>query len=251
MPTLAHLRNLYAETGGRVSTLFLVCNGPSLASLDLSLLETPGVVTMGVNNGGHLIRPDLWTAVDVPARFMASIWQDPRIVKFISADRASLPVWDHERDDYSPRRAGDHPGLVTFPAGNQFRPGVWLDEPRVTYGHKGEKFCVMLAAIKIAWVLGFRRIFLLGCDWTYSAANPYFFPEDRTEKHEAQNNALFSVVSGYCNRLRPYFEAAGLHVYNCNPASGLRTFEFREFERAIDSVKIDVSRGTRGMYLPR
>lgn len=251
MPALGHFRNLYAETGGRVPTLFLVCNGPSLAAMDLSALSTPGVVTMGVNNGGHLIRPDLWTAVDVPARFMGSIWEDPRILKFIAADRAALHIWDHDRDDYSPRLAGDCPGVVTFQAGNRIREAMWLDEPRVTYGEKGGRFCVMLAALKIAWVLGFRRVFLLGVDWNYSAEKPYFFPEDREEKHAVQNNGLFRAVDGYLRRLRPHFDRAGFHVYNCNPDSGLKVFDFRAFDRAIDGVKIDVNRDTRGMYLPR
>ena len=91
----------------------------------------------------------------------------------------------------------------------------------------------------------------MGCDWTYSAARPYFFAEDRTTQHETQNNDLFRVVSGYFARLRPWFDRAGFHVYNCNPESGLRVFEFREFERAVNSVKIDVRRDTRGMYTPR
>lgn len=249
---LAAFRNLYASEGaGRPSTLFLCCNGPSLADVDLASLRIPGALVMGVNNGGHLIRPDLWTCVDHPTRFMASIWDDPAILKFVPDGHAKSPLLDEAADVVSSRLVRDCPGVVGYPTGRSFRPAVWLTEPRVTYGQGGERFCVMLAALKLAWYLGFRRVYLLGVDWEYRAEEPYFFDEDRTEGHARANTALFATIGRYLEQLRPWFDRAGFEVYNCNPRSGLRVFDHRPLARALDGVRLDTGGSTRGRYVAR
>jgi hypothetical protein len=252
MLPLDPFRNLYAATGGRhPSTLFLCCNGPSLGGVDLAALRIPGALVMGVNNGGHLIRPDLWACVDHPTRFMASIWDDPAILKFVPAGHSKSPLLDEVADVVSTRLVRDCPGVVGYQTGRTFKPATWLSEPRVTYGHGGERFSVLLAALKIAWHLGFRRVYLLGVDWEYRAAEPYFFPEDRTEKHARQNTQLFQTIGRYLEQLRPWFDRAGYEIYNCNPRSGLRVFDHRPLDRALDGVRLDCSGPTRGRYVPR
>jgi hypothetical protein len=246
------MRNLYAsESGGSPSTLFLCCNGPSLAGVDLASLRIPGALIMGLNNGGHIIRPDLWTCVDHPSRFMRSIWDDPAILKFVPDGHLQSSLLDEATDAASDRLVRHCPGIVTYPTGRSFRPAVWLDEPRITYGKGGERFCVMLAALKIAWCLGFRRVYLLGVDWEYRAEEPYFFDEDRTEQHAAQNTSLFATVGRYLDQLQPWFERAGFEVYNCTPNSGLRAFDFRPLPRALEGVALDCGGSTRGRYAHR
>lgn len=245
----ASLVDLYAENA-RPASLFICLNGPSLADVDLAALDVPGALVMGVNNGAHLVRPDLWVSVDTPARFMASIWTDPRILKFVPAGHADQPIWNHQAQSFG-RRSGDCPGVVHWTVGTKIRPAAWLSEPVVTYGDDRRKiFSVMLAALKVAYVLGFRRVFLLGCDFNMDAARPYFFEEDRDQATAAANNRLYSVVRTYFRSLRPWFNRAGFQVYNSTPGSGLDVFPFRSLERALESVAIDAETGTRGMYVP-
>lgn len=247
---LAALRNVYASAGGRApSTLFLCCNGPSLAGVDLASLRVPGALVMAVNNGGHLIRPDLWVCVDHPTRFMGSIWEDPAILKFVPDGHGRSPLWDERLDAASARLVRDCPGVVGYPAGKLFRPATWLTEPRVTYGQ--DRFCVMLAALKLAWHLGFRRVYLLGVDWVYDHERAYFFDEDRTAEHAAQNTTLFEIIGRYLGQLRPWFERAGYEIYNCNSASGLRVFDHCPLERALQGVAIECGASTRGRYVAR
>ena len=42
----------------RGSSLFIICNGPSFAQLDHSLLRQPGIMTYGMNNGPKTFRPN-------------------------------------------------------------------------------------------------------------------------------------------------------------------------------------------------
>src|SRR5690606_805675 len=78
--TLRHTPMFFRENGMNLDlvdlhlgqSLFLVLNGPSLVGFDWSRLRQPGIVTLGINNGAHRLRPHYWTCVDDPSRFMAS-----------------------------------------------------------------------------------------------------------------------------------------------------------------------------------
>ena len=67
----------------RGASAFLICNGPSFVKHDLSKLQLPGIMTFGINNGPKTFRPNFWTCVDDPVRFLKSIWLDPKIMKFV------------------------------------------------------------------------------------------------------------------------------------------------------------------------
>jgi hypothetical protein len=74
--------DLVGQYKGR--SAFLICNGPSFVKLNRNLLSEPGVMTFGINNGPKTFRPNFWTCVDDPVRFLKSIWLDPKITKFNS-----------------------------------------------------------------------------------------------------------------------------------------------------------------------
>ena len=47
---------------------------------------------------------------------------------------------------------------------------------------------------------------------------------------------LHQKLAGWFDELLPYFEQADFEVYNCNPTSKLKTFDFIPFNQAIDDV---------------
>src|SRR5574343_1479552 len=63
----------------RGRSVFLVCGGPSLLTLDYARLKDPGIITMGLNNSPPTVRPNLWCSVDSPDHWIRSIWLDPTI----------------------------------------------------------------------------------------------------------------------------------------------------------------------------
>ena len=79
----------------RGGTAFLVASGPSFAKVDKSLLAKPGVWVMTLNNAVKSFRGNASCIVDDPSRFVASLWLDPKITKFVPADHFEKPIWDN------------------------------------------------------------------------------------------------------------------------------------------------------------
>ena len=238
----------------RNAPVFLILNGPSFAKVNHDLLRQPGVLTFGINNGAHLFRPDFWTCVDNPTRFMKSIWADPKITKFVPMAHYRKPIWDAERKALSEELVAEFPNVIGFRRNEKFNAKQWLWEDTINWGNHGNLGggrSVMLSALKICYLLGFRRIFLLGCDFRMDESNHYWFPEGRTSAAVRNNTSSYKIMQGYFEELRPYFEEAGFEVFNTVQDSGLKTFPYYPLEEAIGETVIDTSASTVGMYVDR
>lgn len=232
---------------------FLVLNGPSLNTIDKDKLKLPGITTFAVNNGGHVITPNMWTCVDDPTRFMPSIWRNPNIMKFIPMAHFPKPTWDVKANREGPP-VSDHPNVVGYRRNERFLASQFLTEGTINWGNHsdlgGGRSC-MLAAFRIIHLLGFRTLYLLGCDFNMSETAKYFFPEERTTNAIRNNNNSYKLLMDRFGQLQDYFVKEGFSVYNCNPDSHLRAFPFIGFEEAIEASKIDLSDSTHGMYTDR
>ena len=112
----------------------------------------------------------------------------------------------------------------------------------------------MLVATRILFLLGIRRIFLLGVDLQMDSDHKYHFEQDRAPGSIRGNNSTYRKINHWFTQLRPLFEAEKLRVYNCNPTSGLKAFDTVQFDAAINMVQeewgpIDVSsERSSGLY---
>ena len=242
---LGQALNLQAWVGGG-GTVFLVLNGPSLDAETRALLaHRPGVVTFGVNNGAHGFRPDLWACVDGPERFMGSIWQDGRILKFVPAEFL-------DREWGVPgRTVADCPRVVGYRRNERFSAARFLTEGSINWGnHKrhGGGRSVMLAALRIAYELGFRRVVLVGCDFRMTAEQRYWFAEQRTPQAIRNNQTIYRKLEDYFTALLPVFRAAGFAVVNATPGSALTVFPQVDLKAEVAAASVDVSGSTEGMY---
>jgi len=221
----------------RGSSIFLICNGPSFAKLDHSLLKQPGVMTFGINNGPKSFRPNFWTCVDSPERFMKSIWLDPAIMKFIPQATMEKRIFDNEKWEMTSKVVGECPNVIGYRRNEKFMAERFLFEDTLNWGnHKdyGGSRSVMLPAIRICFLMGFRKIYLLGCDLNMSEEYTYHFDEQRAKGAvNCNNNTYKKMIEDYFPKLKPEFDAAGLEVYNCNPDSALKVFPTISFEDAI------------------
>lgn len=260
--TLRHTPMFFRENGmnldlvdlHRGQTLFLVLNGPSLADFDWSRLRQPGIVTLGINNGAHLLRPNYWTSVDDPSRFMASIWRDPAIVKIVPMSHFQKPIWDRRRNAFSTDLVRDFPNVVGYRRNEAFAPERWLVEDTINWGNhskRGGGRSVMLAALRIAHLLGFRKVYLLGCDFRMDEGHHYWFPEQRSANAISNNTNSYAIMRGYFQQLQPRFLESGFEVFNCNPESRLEVFPFADLDEALAGAAIDLDESTEGMYVDR
>lgn len=248
--------------GGQVC--FLLCGGPSLGDAELWKLETRGIVTMAVNNAWALFRPNLWVGVDSPRNFLNAGWRDPGILKMTPIGHLMTKLRRKILDeDQKPKFVDDElacseaPNTLFFKRATRLRVREFMHEPAVCWGNGDEhvdelgirgKRNVMLAALKLCYYLGFRRVYLLGVDFgmQYGAQN-YAFPETRTKGSVTHNNAQYAAMNRRMEALLPEMHACGFTVFNCTRNSGLVTVEHRELDAAIEDALRDFTGDDTGM----
>ena len=151
--TNTSLANFFA--GPTTTACWIIGGGPSLLSLPIEQIAATPVPKFAVNLAGtHLLRPTFWTSYDPTARFHRSVYLDASITKFVHSGRAMDLV------PGTTFKVCDCPGLLFFDrdrdAGFSSFPGCgsgivdWQDS--------------LIQAIDIAYRLGFRELYLAGCD---------------------------------------------------------------------------------------
>lgn len=239
------------------ASAFLCLSGPSFKNvLDEYENELRQVFTMSVNNSIKSFRTDSWLSVDDPSRFLTTCFNDPRIMKFVPMGHSEKKIWDTVNNIESNIKVGECPNMLYFTRNNKFNESRWMTEAGFNWGNHqdfGGGRTVMLVAIKILYVLGFRKIYLLGCDLKMNANYKYHFEEERTKGAINCNNGTYKrLMEEYLPKLKPYFDKYGLEIYNCNPESNLKVFPFidagKAFEQALDEVGDYESENTLGMY---
>lgn len=240
--------NLIGHYRGRAA--FMICNGPSLVSgrYDLTLLKKPGVITYGINNGPKTVRPNFWTCVDDPKRFLKSIWLDPTICKIVPHAHAEKPLFDSEKwtDLEMPSLltnkmqrvlVGDCPNVLYFHRNSKFMADRFLEEDTINWGNAAEYGggrSVMLPTLRMLHLLGFRKVFMLGADFKMSENYTYHFDEQRNKGAVRGNMSTYDRMKNeYFPALKPIFDEEGFEVYNCTEGSELKTFPFVKYEDAI------------------
>jgi len=257
------------------ATCFLVSNGPSLMDVDLELLKRPGIMVMTLNNGpstllSYGITPNFWVSVDQPSRFVKQIWLNPGVAKFIPTSSFNKPLWDNEPESWGPLLKEDErgrktqmypndcPNVIGYKRNEKFAKHRFFTESSFNWGcHKKHGGCrtVLLPGIRIPYMLGFRRLYMLGVDLKMTEDSKYHFNEGRTKGAcKGNTNTYNRIISEYGPGVKEFADKAGYEIYNCNPDSGLKCFEFRDFEETIEELteqyalhKGEVS--TEGMYL--
>ena len=233
-----HVIGMYKGCSG-----FLVSNGPSLKTIDLKALQQPGIVTIGVNNGPSVFRPNLHVCGDQPGRFIKSIWLDPKIQKVVPLSSFGSQLWDNESwevltRDGKPLLVKECPNVVGIHRNDHFEPEQWLYEPTFGWGNSGKNGgcrTVFLLAIKVMFVLGIRKLFIVGADMKMLAGEDtgYAFAQVRCSGATRMNNNAYRKINKRCAMLKPYFDREGFRVYNATKDSGLTAFPYMPLEDAL------------------
>lgn len=252
-----HLIGLYKGYG-----CFLCCGGPSLKEAQARRFTDAGVLSMSVNNAVSVVRTDMWCCVDEPTHFIASMWLDPKIMKFVPMAHFGSPLWDTRNGEFQPLVhngsqcvVGDCPNIIGYRRNEKFNADRYLWEDTINWGDT-EKFggnrSVMLAAIRILFLLGIRRIYLLGVDFEMTEESKYAFQENRSGGSIKGNNATYRKLMERFGLLKKHFVEVGLEVFNCNVKSKLDVFPHMSFMDALTKEKAIVGNPaketTEGLY---
>ena len=166
----ADLRGLFA--GPTRTPCWLIGGGPSLSALPTDEIAASSAPKFAVNLAGHgLLRPDFWTSYDPTARFHRSIYLDPSVTKFVHRGRAmdlvpetTFKVCDCPATFFFNR--DPHRGFHNFPD----QPcGLREDADSIAQCEEpASAICdwqdSLIQAIEIACHLGFRTLYLAGCE---------------------------------------------------------------------------------------
>ncbi|MEW4490972.1 hypothetical protein AB1L42_23025 [Thalassoglobus sp. JC818] len=151
------LRSFYA--GPMSGVCWVVGGGPSLREESIELVNDSPAPVFSMNLAGSgLIRPDFWTSYDPTARFHRSIYLDASVTKFVHRSRAMdlIPETTFKVCDAPATLFVDksqEPGFTDFPTTTTTVDGDvadWQDS--------------LIQLIDIAYQLGFRKLFLVGCE---------------------------------------------------------------------------------------
>jgi len=150
----ADLRDQFA--GPTRTPCWLIGGGPSLADLPTASIAASPIPKFAVNLAGHgLLRPTFWTSYDPTIRFHRSIYLDPSIIKFVHRCRAMDLV------PGTTFKVCEAPSTLFFHRAPQLGYRDFL-APRAEAIVDWQDSLVQ--AIDLAYRLGFRTLYLAGCD---------------------------------------------------------------------------------------
>ncbi|MFO1022577.1 MAG: hypothetical protein U0903_18055 [Planctomycetales bacterium] len=138
------------------SACWLIGGGPSLQESDWQGISASPIPKLGINLAGSgFFRPTFWTGYDPSARFHRSVYLDPGIMKFVHRRRGmdlvpetSFKVCDCPNTYFF---EGDRSrGFADFVSQRHQSLVDWAD--------------TMVQGIDLLFHLGFRRIYLAGCE---------------------------------------------------------------------------------------
>jgi hypothetical protein len=142
------------------------------------------------------------------------------------------------------KKVGDCPNVIGYCRNEKFHAPRFLTENSLNWGnHKdhGGGRSVMLPSLRICHLLGFRKVYLLGCDMKMSENYTYHFDENRSPGAVRCNMSTYDRLKNeYLPALKPVFDADGFQVFNCNPDSELKCFPFISFEDAIKEATVNL-----------
>jgi hypothetical protein len=232
----------------RGASAFLIAGGPSFKDVDKEILKNAGVWSMTLNNSICSFRGNAACIVDDPSRFVASLWLDHKVTKYVPAALFEKPLWDNRtivdidgniverRWQPMDMNVGDCPNVIGYRRNEKLHAARFLYEDTINWGnHKqwGGGRSVMLASLRILFLLGFRKVFLVGVDFDMRDDRRYHFDEGRTESAVKGNSSTYAKMTEWFEKLRPHFDAENFTVKNCNPDSNLKAFDFISVKDAV------------------
>ena len=154
------------------------------------------------------------------------------------------------------------PNVFGYNRTSVFSPNTFLTEDNISFGNgkRGvEKnglpkvLSTMFSALKMAWHLGCKRAYLLGCDFNMTEENPYAFNQGKGAGASRSNNTSYRKIAHLLGLAKPHFDEMGFEVFNCYRKSGLGVYPYMPYADAVASAVdgIEQEPNTEGWYEKR
>jgi hypothetical protein len=210
----------------RSERCFIVCNGPSIEMDDLDKIAESNIVSFGTNYIYKIFsqtawRPDYYTLSDtILIRQLGEIDKTVTCPKFINLDGAVLADGIEYDNAYFYST-----NLKEIYLMNTIKPSVGTEMHNLSAG-----FTVCFYMLQIAFYLGFKEIYIIGCDNTsYHQSAKHIYDNNNSKKiftvtdFSNEMNLQFSAA-------RDYAEKNGIEIYNATRGGELEVFERIDFD---------------------
>ena len=244
LPINHALRNMWMGCAA-----FYVCGGPSMKSIDLSFLKERGIVSLAINNAAAYAPVKAMAFSDPASKFSSNVFFDPAIIKFVPKPklrervRAKLPDGRFQWTAYTVSQC---PSVFSFERDGLYEPETFLTRDKASWGvskryevnkDKDKILCTFFIGLRLLHYLGVRRIYLLGVDFKMTPESQYAFGQSKHSGGVVSNNNSYRVATKMLVTLRPHLEAAGLEVFQTNPDSDMKAFDFVDLAYAIEDCR--------------
>ena len=212
---------------------FIVCNGPSLNENDLNKIADHKDVSFASNRVYKIFpdtkwRPTFYGACDT-SLFKNSKNEIDAVesVKFVPLD-----IYDRYVDNKE-----------LYKVFSRFPFTLWGETPK--FSNKlnkrfGEGNTITYHLLQLAVAMGFKEIYLIGCDFSFSfgigADGKYFEDKNVKLNHHKRDTAPVDTMPNLYINLQAYKAAEryarkhGIHIFNATRGGKLEVFERRDFD---------------------
>jgi len=161
--------------------LFVVGNAPSLGKLDLDRLDAEDYVL--VNMAEHIA----WTSGRTHPYYLAA---DTGVTEKYENQQPNLKAKTYFyaaklEPRLSPEFVATEKPFFFAPAKGGIRKRGMLDKPWISVA-SGQT--ILLSAVQIGWALGYREIYVLGCDLDYNGPDPSAYRTTDVERARAERD---------------------------------------------------------------
>lgn len=239
---LLSLHNKYSQ-----NSCFVLGNGPSLNADDLNQLYEKGIVCFGSNKIFKIFHSTQWrpayyacTDRNVFQHNFNAILTEIECPLFLNKTFKRIPdtslrAYENIRSIYYLNYYGNNSEIPFYKY-----PGIFYSGGSVTF-----------VMIQLAWLMGFRSIYLLGCDNTYyqdERLNPGsvltsldvengYFSKDYLDASETMILGDFNkCLKGY-NSAKNYANLHGGNIFNATRGGKLEVFQRVDFSQIIKEFK--------------
>lgn len=231
----------YTIAGGRIpmdfedafgGVCFIAGGAPSLLNEDISKLGKPGMNVLAINNTAAAVPCNFWLGCDKPECYSPRIVMDPSIMKFVMISRRDRMIRPDKFHEYKWK---DIPNTYFFGTSNKFTINNLLYQHRDFVWWKNSFYI----ALQIAYRLGFRTVYLVGCGFKLNKDRHYSFNKKLEEDEFNWNTRLYSQTVEKMKELKPHFDKMNFKVISATPDSELNGFyPVETFDQAVENALI-------------
>lgn len=192
------------------SPMFILGGNPVLKTMDLGSLAGSNLPTMALNNVPYVYpNPTIWLTADKPVCYGHHMFSRADLIKI------GYMNYRNEIVPSTGRPFKDHPMMLFFTG---FKADGVEDFFAEVPGFAWWK-SIFPIALQLAWRLGCRRVYLVGCTFNTHQRNPYAWSARINSSQARWNQRTYDEDIQRLKALHPLFVENGFQVFSCTPDS--------------------------------